>query len=113
MEMLIGHPLARREKWKKPQPKASRPEARGRSAPVVFAPESAASPVPSPDVLVKARACLTRASSRFIRSLTCELVGETLEITGTVPTYYQKQIAQELIRGALPTARIKNCVRVP
>lgn len=111
MAMLVLRPSVR-EKLKTQQPKMNRLEGSHRFTSVPPASESEAAHQLPPELLAVAVVCLKRANSQFIRSLRCELVGETLEIRGSVPTYYQKQIAQELLRRELPDVRIKNCVCV-
>jgi len=75
-------------------------------------PAPAANPDPQADLLHAAHASLQTAPSQAIRSLRCVLVDGALEIGGKVPTYYQKQIAQELIRRQLPTIQVNNRVQV-
>lgn len=43
--------------------------------------------------------------------LRCELVEDKLVLSGVVPTYYLKQLAQEIVRSA-GTADVENRVEV-
>ena len=107
MEILVDRPESaakrRRKKTKADLPK-SVADRTGRLTPVPL--ETAAAQ------LARAQSCLRTANSEAIRSLDCEFTGGAIEIRGTVPSYYQKQIAQELIRLHLPAIRIINRVQV-
>jgi hypothetical protein len=58
------------------------------------------------------RVCLLSSSYASIRNLDCYYDDDGLVISGTVPSYYVAQLAQELVRGLGQTQRIVNFVRV-
>jgi hypothetical protein len=58
------------------------------------------------------RSCLESSNYVSIRKLDCQLEDDLLVIRGTVPSYYLKQLAQELVRRLGLPQRIVNLARV-
>jgi hypothetical protein len=58
---------------------------------------------------------LALASSAFgsIRKLRVAQVGDSMVLSGNVATFYQKQIAQELVRSASGPIAVVNEIQVP
>lgn len=67
------------------------------------------------DVDYERLAELALASSGFraVREIKVVQVDESLVMTGVVSTFFQKQIAQELVRGIAGSLRVVNDVEVP
>ena len=63
-------------------------------------------------ILEQAKACLRSSCYQSLGHLECQYEEEQLVICGTVPSYYFKQLAQELVRRGCPTARVSNAVAV-
>lgn len=56
---------------------------------------------------------LTRSKYRGIRRVSCKFEGEVLKLSGTVSTYYEKQIAQSLVLPLLiPNVHFENQLEV-
>lgn len=58
------------------------------------------------------RVALRRAGHRELRSVEVVVDGERVLITGCVPSFYLKQLSQELARHAAPRHRICNQLNV-
>ena len=63
-------------------------------------------------VLNEVRSCLKLSNYAPIRGLNCEMVNGTVVLHGTVPSYYLKQMAQELVCGLRLSQPIFNAVKV-
>lgn len=61
--------------------------------------------------LAAAHRCLHSGGYPCLWQLRCELVEDKLVLSGVVPTYYLKQLAQEIVRSA-GTADVENRVEV-
>ena len=55
---------------------------------------------------------LTQSPLPLLRRLKVEETDQEIVISGTVPSYYLKQLAQEAIRPILDGRRIRNRIRV-
>jgi hypothetical protein len=64
------------------------------------------------DLCQKARLALLGSVIYSLHNLEVEQLGDDLVVTGTVESYYHKQMAQETIRAEMPTARLINSVSV-
>lgn len=53
-----------------------------------------------------------RCTYRELRGVQCDCRQGQIILSGTVPTYYLKQLAQSLALATLPDARITNCIDV-
>lgn len=51
-------------------------------------------------------------SHQCLQHVRCHWRASTLRLTGTVPTYYMKQVAQELVRNLKGVDRIVNDLQV-
>lgn len=47
-----------------------------------------------------------------LRNVQCEIQGDAIVLQGRVPTFYAKQVAQELLRSVEPSVRIDNQLEV-
>lgn len=63
-----------------------------------------------PASLVAAR--LRRSGYPFMRSIKCEFRGGVIVLSGTVPTYHLKQLAQELACHTPSVQQVENRLRV-
>lgn len=63
-------------------------------------------------VVERAQNCLRASTYWAIRHLACEHHEGMLVIRGQVSSYYQKQLAQELVRGLRGVEVIRNAVDV-
>jgi hypothetical protein len=59
-----------------------------------------------------ARAALRNAGYRALVDVECHLVNGSLVLSGTVPSYYLKQVAQSVVLRLARDWRLQNCVRV-
>lgn len=57
-------------------------------------------------------AALNSAQYSALRNLTCHVVDGTAEITGTVPSYYLKQLAQTAVAQLPGVLHVRNLVVV-
>lgn len=64
------------------------------------------------DVLTQARKLLSESPFDSIRRLAVERDGDEILLRGQVPTFYQKQLAQETIRTATRGMLLVNHVKV-
>ena len=64
------------------------------------------------DVASRAQAALRKSPIYPLRDLDVELVGRKLIISGSVKTFYQKQLAQEVVRNVGANLQVVNEVRV-
>jgi len=66
-------------------------------------------------VMALVRARLRRSAYEAIRSITCEFHEGVLTLRGRVPSYYLKQVAQELVRHTDRVSEVNNrvCVDPP
>lgn len=71
-----------------------------------------ASARPQFDLSTRIRTTLARGTHFLGRTLSVELHGEDVVLSGVVDTYYQKQLAQESIRDIDGIGRIHNEIRV-
>ena len=65
------------------------------------------------DVQARAQQVLAASPVYALRELDVEQDGDTLQIRGTVSSFYHKQLAQEVIRRAVEGVEVVNsiCVR--
>jgi hypothetical protein len=65
------------------------------------------------DVQARAQQVLAASPVYALRELVVEQDGDTLQIRGTVSSFYHKQLAQEVIRRAVEGVEVVNsiCVR--
>lgn len=66
----------------------------------------------SGDVRTRAQRALESSPVFGLRMLTVERVGESLEISGAVASFYHKQLAQEIVLAIAGDATVVNQVRV-
>jgi hypothetical protein len=60
----------------------------------------------------RAQAALAASPIYVLRELLVERVGSALVLTGTVDTFYHKQLAQELVRAVASSVDVINVVEV-
>jgi hypothetical protein len=60
----------------------------------------------------RAEAALSNSPIRALRSLRLEELGQVLVLSGNVQSFYQKQMAQELVRNAISTCELINSINV-
>lgn len=60
----------------------------------------------------RARTALVRSPLFRLRALRVEQRGEQLLISGRVESFYQKQVAQEVVRSVAPEVQVVNAVEV-
>ncbi len=60
----------------------------------------------------RAQAALSGSPIYTLRDLRVEQTDEGLLISGTVDSYYHKQLAQEVVRAVAPSAEVVNRIRV-
>ena len=65
-----------------------------------------------PCVLESAQDCFENASHAALRKLTCEFARGVLILRGKVPSYYEKQLAQEAVRKIDGVRQIVNEIEV-
>lgn len=89
------------------------------SHPVLKSPPQAESAAPggSPgvrasDVVAEVRRRLAESSYCFLRAVRCEFADGTLTLSGRVPSYYLKQIAQTFGQKVVGVERIVNHIDV-
>jgi hypothetical protein len=63
-------------------------------------------------VRAQVRAALRAAGYPALADLDCRLVNGSIVLSGTVPTYYLKQVAQTVVLRLGATLRLDNCVLV-
>ena len=64
------------------------------------------------DVVAHAKEALRHSALADIRNLEIELDGERLVLSGTVGSFFHKQLAQELLRNAVEDFEIANAIGV-
>ena len=66
------------------------------------------------DRQIHSQAATALATSKYgaLRKLTCRVSGGVVEITGRVPSFYLKQLAQSAVLHLDPTYVVRNLVRV-
>ncbi|HUT93246.1 MAG TPA: BON domain-containing protein [Thermoguttaceae bacterium] len=67
---------------------------------------------PSPDVTTLAQECLERSPYVTVRNVSCECDGGVLFLRGRLPSYYQKQLAQEAVAELEGVTQIVNQTEV-
>ena len=60
----------------------------------------------------QARAALQSAGYRALADLDCCVVDGSIVLSGTVPSYYLKQVAQAVVLRLATAWRVDNCVSV-
>lgn len=55
---------------------------------------------------------LSKSNYGPLRRLTCRVDGGVVEISGTVPNFYLKQLAHAAVQRLQPTGRVHNLVEV-
>jgi osmotically-inducible protein OsmY len=60
----------------------------------------------------RARAALATSPFYELRDLRVETNGQTLTISGTVSSFYHKQLAQEVVRSVCQGTAVSNAIRV-
>jgi hypothetical protein len=55
---------------------------------------------------------LDQSPQPLLRRLAVEESDDEIVISGTVPSYYLKQLAQETVRPLLGRRRLRNCITV-
>ncbi len=63
-------------------------------------------------IIAAAEATLRQARSGELRSVSCDFHQGVLTLRGEVPSYYLKQVAQELLRTTVPGEQVSNQLRV-
>ncbi|HPM85029.1 MAG TPA: BON domain-containing protein [Candidatus Anammoximicrobium sp.] len=63
-------------------------------------------------LVAAAKAALCQARSGELRAVSCDLHQGVLTLRGQVPSYYLKQVAQEVIRAMAPGEQVKNHLHV-
>ena len=63
-------------------------------------------------VLTAARGCLKRASYKSVRRVSCEYDDQVLYLRGRLPSYFQKQLAQEAVLGLAGVRQVVNEIEV-
>ncbi len=69
-------------------------------------------PFPSHDVPTLAQQCLEKSPYMTVRSVSCAYEGGRLFLRGRLPSFYQKQLAQEAVAGLEGIAEIVNQTEV-
>ena len=70
-------------------------------------------PITSPnDVQPRAQAALTSSPFYDLRDLQVEQHGEALLISGSVSSFYHKQLAQEVVRSVCKGIEVVNSIQV-
>ena len=65
------------------------------------------------DVQQRAQTALAASPVFALRELHVEQDGDTLLISGSVSSFYHKQLAQEVVRHAAEGVEVVNCIQVP
>lgn len=60
----------------------------------------------------QARTALQTAGYRALADLDCRVVDGSIVLSGTVPSYYLKQVAQAVVLRLATAWRVDNCVSV-
>jgi len=63
-------------------------------------------------LFTEAKQALETSPIYSMRRLQLEQVGQSLVITGRVPTFYQKQLAQEIVRNVAAECELVNSIDV-
>lgn len=64
------------------------------------------------DVFQRAQSALHSSPIRILRDLRVDQDGETLVLSGRVQSFYQKQLAQELVRTVAAECELINSIHV-
>jgi hypothetical protein len=64
------------------------------------------------DIEAAARRRLTTARHRHLKRVSCRGDADSLVLRGEVPSFYLKQLAQEVVRGVASGRRIVNLLEV-
>jgi hypothetical protein len=64
------------------------------------------------DEVVRARTALSESPLFVLRDLTVQHVDDCLLISGSVTSFYHKQLAQEVVRAVAPSLSVVNQVEV-
>jgi len=67
---------------------------------------------PRADVVALAQQCLERSPYITVRSVSCECEGGVLFLRGRLPSYYQKQLAQEAVAELKGVRQVVNQTEV-
>lgn len=60
----------------------------------------------------RVRLCLSTATHAVLRGLVVEANEQTVILSGTVGTFYEKQLAQEIVRHVASVRQVVNLVQV-
>ena len=60
----------------------------------------------------RVRLCLSTATHAVLRGLVVEVNQQTVILSGTVGTFYEKQLAQEIVRHVAGVRQVVNLVQV-
>ena len=63
-------------------------------------------------ICAQARIALAASPVYAMRQLSVEQVGNSVVLTGRVPSFYQKQMAQEIVRHAVAELELVNSIDV-
>lgn len=55
---------------------------------------------------------LSRSGYQFLAQVACEYSAGVVVLSGTIPTFYLKQMAQELASHTPGVRQVRNCLRV-
>jgi hypothetical protein len=69
-------------------------------------------PIPELALQSQVRAALQSAGYRTLAGLDCRVVDGAIVLSGRVPSYYLKQVAQAVVLRLATAWRIDNCVSV-
>jgi osmotically-inducible protein OsmY len=67
---------------------------------------------PQADRVLQARSALLKSPIFALQQLDVQQTGERIMISGTVRSFYQKQLAQEMVRSVTPGLRLVNAIEV-
>ena len=65
------------------------------------------------DILPRAQSALTASPIFALQELRVDRVGESLLISGSVSSFYHKQLAQEVVRAVAEGIAVVNSIQVP
>lgn len=64
------------------------------------------------DARQQAQTALNRCPIRILRAIRVDHAGETLVLHGNVSSFYQKQLAQEVVRSVVDDVELLNTISV-
>jgi osmotically-inducible protein OsmY len=67
---------------------------------------------PQADRVLQARSALLKSRIFALQQLDVQQTDERIMISGTVRSFYQKQLAQEMVRSVTPGLRVVNAIEV-